>query len=123
MTITNLKHKPMADIEDQDKNTRSFDVVEPTYLKKLAQRMKTADIAEALGYSVGGIAAIAAGDTPCRKVVELAAQLVWEEKFTPKHDNKNVCAFVTGNLTLLQTIKGMAAVGGGNFTFIELPTE
>jgi len=121
--ISNLTSKPMADIEEtlNDSSGRNFDTVNPVYLKKLEGKMKAAEIADLIGYSPGGISGILNGDTKCRRVVELAAQLIYQERFERKTENKNVCAFISGELALMKTIQSMMSIGAGNFIFVEVP--
>ena len=120
--VTTLKTKPLANLEEAlIEQTRNFESVEPVYLQRLAAKMKASEIAEELGYTPSGISAVINGDAKCRKVVELAAQLIYQENFEKSKADKPVCAFITGDLQLMKMVQGMMGIGAGNFVFVEIP--
>lgn len=123
MSIHKLKSKPLAHLEEEMiEATKNFVIVEPIFLQKLAMKMKSSEIAELLGYTPSGISAILNEGGKCRKVVELAAELIYEQNFgMKKGEPKPVCAFVTGDLQLMKMVQGMVSIGAGNFAFVEMP--
>ena len=117
-----LKHKPLQHLEEElNEPSKNYISVEPHFLKKLAGRMKTQEIADSIGYTSSGISA-ALNSEKVRKVIELACEQVWETKFGARiAADKPVCAFVTGDLKLMKMVQSMVDIGAGNFAFIELP--
>jgi len=123
--VTELKSRPLSDLEEEIiEPSKNFTKVEPVYLRKLATRMKANEIAEAIGYTPSGVSSILNGDGDCRKVVEMACELIWQTTYgeiAKVNATKPVCAFVTGDLKLMKMIQSMVDIGAGGFAFIELP--
>ena len=122
MSVHSMKHKPLAPLEEKlEDNPRNFITVPPVYLKKCSDRMKNNELAEALGYSGAGLSAILNDENACRKVIELAAEQIWNERFVEKPNDKAVCAFISGDVPLLKMVQAMIDIGCGKFVFIEMP--
>lgn len=114
-----LKQRPFAVLENSpERKEREFEKAVPVYLRKL--QVKTGSFtktAELLGMSDTSISN-GLRDNECRKVVELAAQGIYEREYSEKKNVKLTTCILQGELSHLKTIKDMIETLGGTFTWV-----